>query len=162
MAEKFKWYGKSVNDAIAKRLIDAIKVGCYLVETDAKESMKPGSGREYKRPGGKIHRASAPGEPPAVDTGRLRGSISSNWTVSGMAKGKVESPAKAEDGVGQPAKELTGVVGSNVEYARRMEFGFVGADSLGRIYNQLPRPYLRPALHKNEKKIKNLFKNIVK
>ena len=161
MAEDFKWYGKSVSDAVAKKLLDAIKVSCYLVETDAKESMKPGTGREYKRKG-KIHKASAPGEPPAVDTGRLRGSISSNWTGSGMAKGKVKSPAKAEDGVGQPTKELTGVVGSNVVYARRMELGFVGTDSLGRTYNQAPRPYLRPALHKNEKKIKNLFKNIVK
>ncbi len=161
MAERFKWYGKEVNDAVAKRLIGAIKVGCYWVETDAKESMKPGSGKEYKRKG-KIHTASAPGEPPAVDTGRLRASISSNWTGSGMAKGKVKSPAEADDGVGQPAKGLTGVVGSNVEYARRLELGFVGADSLGRIYNQLPRPYLRPALHKNEKKILKLFKDIIK
>ncbi|MBA7558320.1 hypothetical protein ES705_51119 [subsurface metagenome] len=161
MAEKFKWYGKEVNSAVAKRVMDAIKVGCYLVEGDAKQSMKPGSGKEYKR-GGKIHRASAPGQPPAVDTGRLRASISSNWTGSGMAKGKVKSPAEADDGVGQPTKELTGVVGSNVVYARRLELGFVGADSLGRIYNQLPRPYLRPALHKNEKKIAKLLKDSVK
>jgi len=162
MAEKFKWYGKEVNDAVAKRLMDAIKIGCFMVEGDAKQSMKPGTGREYKKPGGKIHKASAPGEPPAVDMGRLRASISSNWTGSGMAKGKVGPQAKADDGVGQPAKELTGVVGSNVEYARRLELGFVGADSLGRIYNQLPRPYLRPALHKNEKKIRKLFKDSVK
>jgi len=162
MAEKFKWYGKEVNDAVAKRVMGAIKVGCFMVEGDAKQSMKPGSGREYRKRGGKIHKASAPGEPPAVDTGRLRASISSNWTGSGMARGKVEPPAEADDGVGQPTKELTGVVGSNVEYARRLELGFVGADSLGRIYNQLPRPYLRPALHKNEKKIAKLFKDIVK
>ncbi len=162
MAEKFKWYGKEVNDAVAKRLMDAIKVGCHLVEGDAKESMKPGSGEEYKKRGGKIHRASAPGQPPAVDTGRLRASISSNWTGSGMAKGKVKSPAKTEDGVGQPTKELTGVVGTNVEYARRLELGFVGTDSKGRKYNQAPRPYLRPALHKNEKGIRKLFKDIVK
>lgn len=160
MAEKFKWYGKEVNDAVAKRLIGAIKVGCYLVEGDAKESMKPGSGKEYKRKG-KIHTASAPGQPPAVDTGRLRASISSNWTGSGMAKGKVKSPAEADDGVGQPTKELTGVVGTNVEYARRLELGFVGTDSLGRIYNQLPRPYLRTALEKNRKEIKNIFKKFI-
>jgi len=161
MAEKFKWYGKEVNDAVAKRLISAIKVGCYLVEGDAKESMKPGSGKEYKRKG-KIHTASAPGQPPAVDTGRLRASISSNWTGSGMAKGKVKSPAEADDGVGQPTKELTGVVGSNVVYARRLELGFVGTDSLGRKYNQAPRPYLRTALEKNRKEIKNIFKNFIK
>lgn len=40
---------------------------------------------------------------------------------------------------------LTWAVGTNVEYARRIEFGFVGADRLGRNYNQAPRPYLTPA-----------------
>lgn len=37
-------------------------------------------------------------------------------------------------------------VGTDVEYARREELGFAGADSLGRVYNQPPHPYLRPAL----------------
>jgi len=37
-------------------------------------------------------------------------------------------------------------VGTDVEYARRIELGFAGADSLGRVYNQPARPYLRPAL----------------
>ncbi len=35
---------------------------------------EPKTGREYKR-GGKIHRASAPGEAPAVDSGHLQNSI---------------------------------------------------------------------------------------
>lgn len=38
------------------------------------------------------------------------------------------------------------VVGTDVEYARRVEYGFSGADSLGRRYNQPAKPYLRPAL----------------
>ncbi|MGV9878670.1 hypothetical protein [Streptomyces sp. NPDC003006] len=29
---------------------------------------------------------------------------------------------------------------------RRLEFGFVGVDSLGRHYNQRPFPHLRPAV----------------
>jgi HK97 gp10 family phage protein len=37
-------------------------------------------------------------------------------------------------------------VGTDKEYARREELGFAGADSLGRVYNQPPHPYLRPAL----------------
>jgi hypothetical protein len=37
------------------------------------------------------------------------------------------------------------VVGSDVPYARRIEFGFNGYDSLGRLYHQSARPYLRPA-----------------
>jgi len=55
-----------------------------------------------------------------------------------------------------------GRVGSNVEYARRVELGFVGADSLGRIYNQKPNPYLRTALETNKKKILESFKNLIK
>jgi len=39
----------------------------------------------------------------------------------------------------------TARTGTDVVYARRLEFGFVGRDSLGRLYNQAPRPYLRPA-----------------
>jgi len=37
-------------------------------------------------------------------------------------------------------------IGTDVVYAARIEFGFVGADSLGRNYHQGARPYLRPAL----------------
>ena len=74
---------------------------------------------------------------PHVDTGRLRSSIT------------------------HEIEGLTGRVGSNVEYARRIELGFVGVDSLGRKFNQKPYPYLRPALHKNEKKILALFKKII-
>lgn len=37
---------------------------------------------------------------------------------------------------------------TNVPYARRLEFGFVGTDRLGRNINQGPRPYWRPVLAK--------------
>lgn len=37
-------------------------------------------------------------------------------------------------------------VGTNVAYARRLELGFAGADSLGRTFNQPAQPYLRPAI----------------
>ena len=36
-------------------------------------------------------------------------------------------------------------VGSDSPYARRIELGFTGHDSLGRYYDQAPRPYLLPA-----------------
>lgn len=39
--------------------------------------------------------------------------------------------------------------GSPVEYARRLEYGFMDTDRLGRRYNQKPRPFLRPALEEN-------------
>jgi len=138
MVINLKWYDKKVIDAVEKGAIDAIKKGCFMIERDAKILQTP-----------------------HVDTGRLRSSISSNWTGSGMSRGKVEPPAKSEDGVSQPTEKLTGRIGSNVEYARRIELGFVDVDSLGRKYNQKPYPYLRPALHKNEKKILELFKKII-
>ena len=59
-------------------------------------------------------------------------------------------------------EETVGRVGTNVEYARRVEMGFVGTDSLGRTYNQAPKPYLRPALEKNRSKILGLFRNLIK
>ncbi|MCS3924406.1 HK97-gp10 family putative phage morphogenesis protein [Methanosalsum natronophilum] len=40
-------------------------------------------------------------------------------------------------------------IGSDVEYARRLELGFVGMDSIGRQYNQTPRAFLRPAIDEN-------------
>ena len=36
-------------------------------------------------------------------------------------------------------------LGPDTPYARRLEFGFVGTDSLGRRYHQAARPYMRPA-----------------
>lgn len=70
----------------------------------------------------------ATGRPgPNVITGRLRGSIT--W---------------------EPGEDERGAyvdIGTNVEYARRLELGFVGTDSLGRTYNQPPYPFLVPALN---------------
>lgn len=37
-------------------------------------------------------------------------------------------------------------VGTNRPQARRLELGFVGADSLGRVYDDPPRPHFGPAL----------------
>ena len=40
---------------------------------------------------------------------------------------------------------VVAIIGTNLEYAARVEFGFVGADSLGRIFNQSAQPHLRPS-----------------
>lgn len=59
-----------------------------------------------------------------VDSGRLRASISTNWSGSGMSQGKTGGQAKSGDGIGQPAGEkgLTVVVGTNVEYSEFVEW----------------------------------------
>lgn len=38
-------------------------------------------------------------------------------------------------------------VGTNAPQGRRLEFGFHGADSLGRVYNQPPYPHVGPAMN---------------
>ena len=38
------------------------------------------------------------------------------------------------------------LIGTNLVYAKRLEFGFNGPDKLGRIYHQPAQPYLRPAV----------------
>lgn len=70
------------------------------MQRDIQEELsKPGSGQRYRR-GRREHIASSPGDAPAVDTGRLRQSISA---------------VKVTDGHWR--------VGTNLEYALLLEFG---------------------------------------
>ena len=48
-------------------------------------------------------------------------------------------------------------VGPTVIYARRFELGFRGADSLGRVYDQQPRPYFRTAAEQTLPAIRELI-----
>lgn len=81
-------------------------------------------------------------------TGRLAGSITMAGNFTPTVKG-LHNPAQAADGLAAPGggndDKPFAVVGTNLEYARRIEHGFVGKDSLGRSYNQAPKPYLHPA-----------------
>lgn len=74
----------------------------------------PGSGRVYRRRG-VTHVASAPGQPPAVDTGRLR----SSYTYA----------------VGSEAGQDFVAIGTSVDYAPPLEMG---------TRRMAPRPHLRP------------------
>lgn len=42
------------------------------------------------------------------------------------------------------------VISTNAPYARRLEYGFRGADSRGRVYNQRPRPHWQPVVDKQQ------------
>lgn len=110
---------------------------CTWVAGFVKSSFKPGTGRRYKRGKGRWHVASVPGVPPAVDSGRLRSSITYQVETTGS--------------------EVRGLIGTNVEYARRLEFGFAGVDSRGRKYRQGARPFLRPAVYNNKDTILHQF-----
>ena len=79
---------KQADQAIGKRAL-------RVVADIQRELSTPGQGAQYGR-----HRASAPGDAPAVDTGRLRQSISAVRIDTGHWR-----------------------VGTNVEYALYLEFG---------------------------------------
>lgn len=81
------------------------------------------------------HQASAPGEPPAVLTGRLRQSMT--WTTPHW------------DG----DLTVTSEVGTNVVYARRLEYG--GIDSRGVKIEK--RPYFAPTILRIESAINAIF-----
>jgi len=61
-----------------------------------------------------------------VDTGAYRNS----WSTKAVSTGT----------------SIIVVVGTNAPQARRLEYGFVGADSLGRNYSQAAQPHVEPAL----------------
>lgn len=132
-----------------KRLI---AIGLQL-ERDIKKSMVAGTGRTYVKGKKKdiIHVASAPGQPPAVDTGRLRASISTNWSGSILWRGKTGPQAEQTDGIGRPTKKqekFTVVVGSNVAYAPFLEFG---------TRKMAARPYMRPAFDRIKNRIARMI-----
>lgn len=85
-----------------------------------------------------------------VVTGNLRGSyfaaVNSIPSGAGTA-GRVSSVA-----INALAANLNPgdvyFMGNTAAYARRIEYGFVGADSLGRQYNQQGRFYMRRALER--------------
>jgi hypothetical protein len=64
----------------------------------------------------------------------LSGTLRRSWTTKMVPAG----------GVGVYAA----MVGPTMAYARRIELGFKGADSLGRVYDQAPKPYVKPAFDK--------------
>ena len=113
--------------AIVRQLnIGLLDVG-HKVEKDAKDSIRGGSksGRIYQRRT-VTHRASAPGEAPANDTGRLLNGIRTKLDTIKLA---VEVLAFARDKAGK------------VNYAYELEFGNSRVAA---------RPFLFPALERNK------------
>jgi hypothetical protein len=71
-----------------------------------------------------------------VLTGRLRDGIHTEPVT--------DTPQKQVLSV-TPTVAAANKYGFEPPYARRIEYGFVGADSLGRNYHQPAQPYMRPA-----------------
>jgi len=101
----------------------------------------PKTGRAYRR-GGKIHIASSPYNPPAIDTGELVRSI----TMEARAK-EVEVGAE-----------------SGAPYAKFLEggsFSKPGGRSGAMRGRMLPRPFMQPALDKHLPEIRDKVKSII-
>jgi len=52
-------------------------------------------------------------------------------------------------------------IGTDVIYARRLEYGFVNPDALGRVYHQPARPYLRPAMEENREAVMEEIRKVI-
>lgn len=123
-----------INLLLANKVaLDACERGVRAAVLDAEGLTKvmlsqPGSGRLYHRGKTVEHRASAPGEPPAPDTGRLRGSISTE-VIRGL-------------------DEVVGFVAVNTEYAAHLELG---------TERMKPRPYLSRIPREFGKRLKSIF-----
>ena len=143
------------NDAKVKQIMKSkvlrglAAVGAHT-EGIIKRSFKRGSYLPYAR-GRKVHWSSAPGTPPAVDTGRLRSSITFQ-----CSDGKGDAGSAGEDGVGRPSAQPLKpavVIGTNVTYAPYLELG---------TSKMAARPFLRPALWNNKDKLFSVFQKYSK
>jgi HK97 gp10 family phage protein len=109
----------------------ALLRGAIAVENTAVAKIidPPKTGRIYRSRGNKkkLHQASAPGQPPAADTGELHTGIT-----------HAEAPA--------PQGVIRVEVGANAPYATALELG---------TSKMAPRPFMAPSLAENEALIRN-------
>lgn len=124
----FKNYSKSIEKELKRNL----RIAGMMVRNTAVQSILSGgkSGKVYEKYNPRrSHRASAPKEPPASDTGFLVSQIST-------------SVKKEPNGV------VVGQIISAAPYSAHLEFGTT---------NMTERPFMQPALEKNRRKIEALF-----
>jgi hypothetical protein len=88
---------------------------------------------------------------------RKTGTLARSLHVGGFGVGLGEGGGHGPDtypyrNIGAHSDPLTVQVGTNVPYAARIEYGFVGKDVMGRRFHQPAQPYLRPAITANRDK----------
>lgn len=141
MSVEFKNNFVFVKGALTEEMEQRVKDAAVYLEGQIKRKLGTGvrTGKTYRVPGtNRTYTASAPGEPPAVMLSDLMNSITHL--------------------IQREPNAIIGIVGTNKEYARRLEFGFIGEDSLGRRYNQAPRPYFRSTYNENREQIINMLR----
>jgi len=143
------WYGSNVLRKVEATMSQKVERACIFLQGEVEKKLTGArSGKQYKR-GGKTHTASAPGEPPTVDYGRLRGSIT--YATDMGQNSAVRSPALDEDGINKVGKlkhRQRGIVGTNVKYGLMLETGTV---------NMQPRPWLKNTYLENKGRIKDIL-----
>lgn len=92
-----EWNGATVLERVRKAAMRGVIRGTEDVRTEADSLMNesPRSGRVYTRRG-VSHKASAPGEPPAPDTGRLRQSLRTEYNRELLMGTAIASTAYAQ------------------------------------------------------------------
>ncbi len=145
-----QWHAEKIFTLATKGNVVAMKKAAWIVEQDVKTHFTGGVGaieKARRAAGGKmktggISPRSRPGQPPAVQEGILRSSIMSDVKIKGS--------------------EITGKVGPDIEHIRtEVE---VGTDVNYGFYLEIgtkdmqPRPFLRPALKRQQKNITRIFK----
>jgi hypothetical protein len=129
------WNAGAVLERTKAQLAENMEIAVTYLEGEAKQLVSvPGDGHG--------HDPSAPGEPPHRQLGNLRADIGHEVRVE---------DDKVIGAIGVIANEPAAA------YARRLELGFFGRDSLGRNYNEEARPFLRPTVLRNREKIVELL-----
>jgi hypothetical protein len=116
-----------------------IKRSVKRMERDIKKTIRTGS-RSGEHYSGLPNRSSAPGEPPKTQSGRLASSI------------KSMSRAYPKEG------RSFGQVISNAPYSQALEYGATRKMPSGKTWRIEPRPFMRPAIHKE---IPNIVDDII-
>ncbi len=147
MSEAVEWQGEHIMKLATKANTDAMKKATFFLEGEVKKVLSgKGSGLLYKRRKkkgkGQFHRASVAGKPPALDIGTLMNSMTSvtevkQLEITGFVGSDLQKMAAKSD------------VGTDLEYGIYLELG---------TKNMQPRPFLRPTLKANGKKILEFFK----
>lgn len=144
--KQFSEYLSQVAPLIEDNMSKSIKLCCDKVRSDIQESMakteRDMSKTYFTNNKTKAHHPSMPENPPAVDSGNLRNSI----------RYEVHSEGS----------EIYGVVGStqkDPDYAVYTEYGTTKGGWGGK--GMAPRPWLRPAMQKNNEWIRKSMANAV-
>jgi hypothetical protein len=139
---RIKWTPEQVKknllDEMERRMVAAV----LIIEEAIVQKVNKGQPVRQTESGNLIGlQPSAPGQPPKVVSGRLKQS----WNHVVIRR----------------KNRVIGRVGTDVVYDPRLELGFVGRDSLGRNYNQAPRPHIRPAFEETKRKAAKALVRII-